>query len=107
MAPLRRASWILGAPARALLIAGIRVYRATLSGWLGGQCRFYPTCSHYAEEAIRSRGAVAGSAFAAWRILRCNPFGAGGVDHAPSPLGGHRPGGQYDGVVHNGEAVGV
>jgi putative membrane protein insertion efficiency factor len=107
MAPLRRASWILGAPARALLMAGIRVYRATLSGWLGGQCRFYPTCSHYAEEAIRSRGAVAGSAFAAWRILRCNPFGAGGIDHAPSPLGGRRSAAKYDGVVHSGEAVGV
>jgi putative membrane protein insertion efficiency factor len=107
MAPLRRASWILGAPARALLMAGIRVYRATLSGWLGGQCRFYPTCSHYAEDAIRSRGAVAGSALAAWRILRCNPFGAGGIDRAPSPLGGRRSAAKYDGVVHSGEAVGV
>ena len=57
------------------------LYRATLSGWLGGQCRFYPTCSHYAEDAIRERGALRGTAMAAWRILRCNPFGEGGIDH--------------------------
>ena len=68
---------------RGLLLAGIRLYRATLSGWLGGQCRFYPTCSAYAEEAIRARGAIRGSGLAIWRILRCNPFGAGGVDHVP------------------------
>jgi putative membrane protein insertion efficiency factor len=75
--------WLADAPLRALLIGGIRLYRATLSGWLGGQCRFSPTCSHYAESAVRSRGAVAGSAFALWRVLRCNPFGRGGLDPAP------------------------
>ena len=56
----RRALWVVGAPARALLIGVIRLYRATLSGWLGGQCRFYPTCSHYAEAAIRTHGATEG-----------------------------------------------
>ena len=70
-------------PARWVLLGGIRVYRATLSGWLGGQCRFYPTCSHYAEDAIRTHGARQGSALATWRVLRCNPYGAGGVDHVP------------------------
>jgi putative component of membrane protein insertase Oxa1/YidC/SpoIIIJ protein YidD len=45
---LRRALWLVGTPARAALIGLIRLYRITLSGWLGGQCRFYPTCSHYA-----------------------------------------------------------
>jgi putative membrane protein insertion efficiency factor len=88
---LRRTAWITGAPARALLVGGIRLYQLTLSGWLGGQCRFHPTCSSYALEAIRSRGAVAGSAFAVWRILRCNPFGAGGIDPPPS---------QYDTHIH-------
>lgn len=73
-----------GAPARLVLIGLIRVYRATLSGWLGGQCRFYPTCSRYGEDAIRSHGATKGVALAAWRVLRCNPFGAGGVDRVPS-----------------------
>jgi uncharacterized protein len=76
----RRAFRTAGAPVRALEIGLIRVYRATLSGWLGGQCRFYPTCSHYAEEAIRERGALKGTALAVWRILRCNPFGDGGID---------------------------
>ena len=76
----RRALRTAGAPARALELGLIRVYRATLSGWLGGQCRFYPTCSHYAEEAIRERGALMGTALAVWRILRCNPFGDGGLD---------------------------
>ena len=75
--PSRRG--LLGFPA-ALLIGGIRLYKATLSGWLGGQCRFYPTCSNYAEEAIAVHGAMRGSAKAIWRILRCNPFGAGGVE---------------------------
>ena len=79
----RRFLWLAGAPIRALLIGAIRVYRLTLSGWLGGQCRFSPTCSRYAEDAIRSRGATVGTALAIWRVLRCNPFGAGGLDPAP------------------------
>jgi uncharacterized protein len=90
---LRRTLWTAGAPARGALVLLIRVYRATLSGWLGGQCRFYPTCSRYAEDAIRSRGAVRGSLLAIWRILRCNPFGGGGVDRAPEA----RP---YETVIH-------
>ncbi len=89
----RRALRAAGAPVRALEIGLIRVYRATLSGWLGGQCRFYPTCSHYAEDAIRVRGAVMGTALAVWRILRCNPFGSGGIDHV-------RPPASYDDITH-------
>lgn len=80
MNPLRRTLWDAGTPARAVLIAAIRVYRVTLSGLLGGQCRFYPSCSHFAEQAIAARGAMAGTLMAAWRILRCNPFGAGGFE---------------------------
>jgi putative membrane protein insertion efficiency factor len=91
---IRRAAWIAGTPVRAVEIGLIRVYRATLSGWLGGQCRFYPTCSHYAEDAIRERGALRGTAMAAWRILRCNPFGKGGIDHV-------RPGTSYDDITRN------
>jgi putative membrane protein insertion efficiency factor len=83
MSAVRRATWWLGAPVRAVLLGAIRIYRATLSGWLGGQCRFYPSCSEYAEEAIRVHGAVRGSALVAWRILRCNPFGAGGIEYVP------------------------
>jgi putative membrane protein insertion efficiency factor len=87
-----------GAPARALEIGFIRMYRAMLSGWLGGQCRFYPSCSHYAEEAIRERGAVKGSVLAVWRVLRCNPFGAGGVDHVRTPT-------SYDDITHHANEV--
>jgi uncharacterized protein len=72
-----------GAPVRMILIGCIKAYRVGLSGWLGGQCRFYPSCSRYAEEAINLHGAVRGSALALWRVLRCNPFGAGGIDPVP------------------------
>lgn len=78
---MRHAFRMAGAPVRALEIGLVRVYRATLSGWLGGQCRFYPTCSRYAEDAVRELGALKGTGLAIWRVLRCNPFGAGGVEH--------------------------
>jgi len=91
---VHRIAWTAGAPARLALLGLIRVYRVTLSGWLGGQCRFYPTCSHYAEDAIRERGAFRGTAMAAWRILRCNPFGAGGIDHVRSDK-------RYDGITRS------
>ena len=80
----------VGAPLRWLLLASIRLYRLALSGWLGGQCRFAPTCSHYAEEAIRTHGALRGGSLASWRVLRCNPFGRGGLDPVPPT--------QYDAV---------
>jgi len=85
-----------GAPVRTILIRCIKVYRVALSGWLGGQCRFYPSCSRYAEDAIRVHGAVRGSSMALWRVLRCNPFGAGGIDqvHARDEAE------SYDDVVH-------
>jgi len=84
---------------RAVLIGGIRLYRVTLSGWLGGQCRFYPTCSHYGEDAIRGHGSVRGSAMTLWRIMRCNPFGAGGVDHVPPPSRPVNTSALYDDIV--------
>ncbi len=83
MTAFRKVLWALGAPARLLLLGLIGLYRMTLSGWLGGQCRFYPSCSHYAEEAVRTHGALKGSALAAWRVARCGPFTEGGVDHVP------------------------
>lgn len=85
MTSVRRVLWNAGAPARLVLLAAIRAYQLTLSGWLGGQCRFSPTCSRYAEEAIRSLGAMRGSFLAARRVLRCNPFGRGGLDPVPEP----------------------
>lgn len=95
MSIIRHGLWAVGAPARALLVGLIRVYRATLSGWLGGQCRFYPTCSHYGEEAIHTHGALRGSMLTVWRIMRCNPFGEGGIDRVP-------PARQYGDVIHSG-----
>jgi uncharacterized protein len=80
---IRGMAWTLGAPARMALIGLIRLYRLLLSGSLGGQCRFYPSCSTYAEEAIRLHGAVKGVALGVWRIARCGPFTKGGVDRVP------------------------
>jgi putative membrane protein insertion efficiency factor len=80
---VRNFLWIAGAPARFVLVGLVKAYRATLSGWLGSQCRFYPTCSRYAEDAIRMHGAMRGTLLAAWRIARCGPFTGGGVDHVP------------------------
>jgi putative membrane protein insertion efficiency factor len=97
----RRLLWVAGAPARAALLGLIGLYRVTLSGWLGGQCRFYPTCSVYAQTAIRTHGAVRGSLMAAWRIARCGPFTSGGVDHVP-PRRSERS--EYDEVIHDGAA---
>jgi putative membrane protein insertion efficiency factor len=95
---LRRGLWLLGAPARLALIGLVRLYRAGLSGWLGAQCRFHPTCSQYAEDAIRAVGAVRGSALAVWRVARCGPFGAGGVDPAPAADPRSLP--EYDNAIH-------
>ena len=94
---VRRVVWMAGAPARLALVACIRLYRLTLSGWIGGQCRFYPSCSHYAEGAIRTHGAIRGSLMAAWRIVRCGPFTPGGVDPVPPAT---RPR-AYDDVIHS------
>jgi len=91
---VRRGPYGAGAPVRALLIGCIKLYRLSLSGLLGGQCRFYPSCSRYAEDAIRVYGAVRGSGMAVWRVLRCNPFGRGGVDKVSSAPG--RRGATYD-----------
>jgi uncharacterized protein len=90
-----------GAPARMLLIALVRLYRLTLSGLLGGQCRFYPSCSSYALDAIRIHGATRGTLLAAWRIARCGPFTDGGVDPVPPPRGrATSSAATYDVVIH-------
>ncbi|OZI15950.1 membrane protein insertion efficiency factor YidD [Bordetella genomosp. 7] len=68
---------------KAFLIAPIRFYRFFLSPWLGRQCRFTPTCSAYAIEAIEQHGAWRGLLMAAGRIGRCHPWAAGGYDPVP------------------------
>ena len=66
-----------------LFLALIRLYQATVSWVLPARCRFHPSCSHYAEEAIRVHGALRGSALAVWRLLRCQPLARPGYDPVP------------------------
>ena len=94
MSSVRRALWLAGAPARAVLLGAIGAYRATLSKVLGNRCRFSPSCSAYASEAIRTHGALLGTLLAGKRVLRCNPFGGSGLDPVPP----RRP--PYDDAIH-------
>jgi len=67
------------------LVGLIRIYQMTISKLIGPVCRYYPSCSHYGLEAIKVHGAGKGSLLAAWRILRCHPWAAGGIDEVPAP----------------------
>ena len=69
---------------RLALIALVRCYQYSLAAFFGPACRFEPSCSHYAVEAIRGHGALAGSWLAVKRILRCNPWGGSGYDPVPT-----------------------
>lgn len=69
------------------LLALVKGYRLLLSPWLGSSCRFEPTCSAYALQALQQHGAAAGSYLAARRLLRCHPWCNGGCDPVPT----HRP----------------
>src|SRR6202166_1116350 len=69
--------------ARALLLA-VRVYQAFFSALMPSACKFYPSCSHYAAEALRIHGALRGSWLALRRVSRCHPFTRGGVDLVPA-----------------------
>ena len=64
----------------ALLVAPIRLYQRWISPAFAPRCRYYPTCSEYAVQALRELGPVRGTILAGWRLLRCNPFSRGGVD---------------------------
>ena len=71
---------------RTLLIGLVRAYQLLLSPYLGGHCRFTPTCSQYALDALRQHGAARGSWLAARRLLRCHPWCAGGADPVPDRM---------------------
>jgi hypothetical protein len=68
---------------RKIFVAPIKLYRKFISPLLPPSCRFYPSCSAYALEAIERFGIVKGSLLAAFRILRCNPLCKGGIDYVP------------------------
>ena len=70
---------------QSLFILLIRAYRLLLSPWFGNQCRFYPSCSVYAEEAIRRHGAGKGLYLTVKRLGKCHPWHAGGLDPVPVP----------------------
>lgn len=71
---------------REVWLIPVKLYRKYLSPLKGtSTCRFTPTCSAYALEAVRQWGIIIGTILTAWRILRCNPFGKGGYDPVPTP----------------------
>ena len=72
--------------ARSLLLALIWLYQRLLSPLFAGSCRFEPSCSEYARQAVLIHGPAKGSLLAAWRLLRCQPLCRGGVDPVPRPI---------------------
>lgn len=74
--------WLLP---RNAAIAVMLAYRRIISPLYGQVCRYYPSCSRYSLEAYQSRGFVVGAGLTVWRLLRCNPWSAGGVDDVPAP----------------------
>ena len=74
MTPL---AWILALP--------VKGYRLVFSPWVGHNCRYHPTCSAYALEALEKHGGLKGGWLAARRIMRCHPWGSTGIDNVPAP----------------------
>ena len=71
------------------LIKSVKIYQKFISPMLGQNCRFHPTCSQYAIEALSVHGTVKGTYMAVKRILKCNPWGGSGIDYVP---GGNKHG---------------
>jgi putative membrane protein insertion efficiency factor len=70
-------------PLARIVALPVRAYRLVFSPWVGHNCRYHPTCSAYALQALERHGALRGSWLAARRILRCHPWGGSGVDEVP------------------------
>jgi putative membrane protein insertion efficiency factor len=79
-----------------VLIAPIRFYQRFITPYTPATCRYYPTCSAYAVTALRTRGAFVGTGLTIWRLLRCNPWSSGGIDHVPGKPGTSQAEGQSD-----------
>jgi putative membrane protein insertion efficiency factor len=86
---------------RQTLIGLVQGYRLLLKPWLGNACRFEPTCSQYALDALRRHGALAGATLTTGRLLRCHPWCAGGLDPVPA-----RPPGLFTRLGLGGDAAG-
>ncbi len=76
---------------KSVLIALVKAYRYVLSPWLGMHCRFHPTCSAYAVEALETHGAGRGGLLALTRLARCHPWNRGGCDPVPPRRSGRLP----------------
>ena len=72
---------------RFVIITALKCYKAFISPVLGNNCRFYPSCSTYAMEAVEVHGAIKGCYLAARRLLKCHPFHEGGIDPVPEKFG--------------------
>ncbi|MEO1583256.1 MAG: membrane protein insertion efficiency factor YidD [Planctomycetota bacterium] len=99
----------LGWPARlasVALIGCVKLYQMTLSPIVGGQCRFRPTCSQYAIEAIREHGPIRGVRLAASRIARCQPLAKGGYDPVPVRDASARRSQEHEGDDASGPTLG-
>jgi hypothetical protein len=88
-----------------LAIAPIRAYQSWLSPAAGNRCKFEPSCSSYAVEAIERFGVMRGALLATWRIIRCNPFSHGGFDPVRDEFSlravGHIHPAEYHGEIHS------
>lgn len=75
-----------------VILAPVRLYRRLISPLMPARCKYHPTCSTYAVDAVRTYGVLRGSVLAAWRLLRCNPLSNGGIDPVERQrLFRHRP----------------
>lgn len=72
--------------ASSALIGAVRAYQLTVRPIIGANCRFEPSCSCYAIDALKQHGAARGATLAAWRVLRCNPWNDAGFDPVPGPF---------------------
>ena len=73
-----------------IFILPVRLYRRLISPLMPARCKYHPSCSAYAAEAVRTYGVFRGTVLAAWRLMRCNPFSNGGVDHVADQRLFHR-----------------
>lgn len=75
-------------PLTLVLVGLVRAYQLVVSPWFGPTCKYYPSCSAYALTALEVHGPLRGTRLALWRLLRCNPWSDGGVDHVPAAHAG-------------------